>query len=216
MVLVTDRLWRGRLLHLGHVVGHHPVRMLCRSVCLDVRRALARNGAWHSLQDRLDEQCGLRDCVIYGVARGDGVALEPHTAPQRHHHNRARSGNRGAAPAGSSGGPWRIHQPEGCPKIFPHSLHTRAGPADAGRVNLYPSVRAQQSHLAGADLCADICCSNRDGNLYAQRAAAPIHRAAQFIWGLVVGDIWLYPTCRAGRERARPPAQLPHRVHEPD
>ena len=77
------------------------------------------------------------------------MALEPHTAPQRHDHNRARSGNRSAAPARSSGSPWCIHQPEGCPKIFRHSLHTRAGLADAGRVNLYSCVQAQQSHLAG-------------------------------------------------------------------
>ena len=53
---------------VGHVVGHYPLILLRCPICLDLRRALARNGAWHSLQDRLDEQCGLRDCVIYGVA----------------------------------------------------------------------------------------------------------------------------------------------------
>ncbi|MFO1058702.1 MAG: fatty acid desaturase [Dongiaceae bacterium] len=47
-------------------------------------------------------------------------------------------------------------------------------------------------------------------------AAADAGRAADLLWRLAgAGAVRLHPACRARRGRARPPAQLPHRPHEP-
>ena len=56
--LLLVSFFGGRLSGVGHVVGHYSFLLLRRTICLDLRRALARNGEWQSFHDRLAQQCG--------------------------------------------------------------------------------------------------------------------------------------------------------------
>ena len=64
VVCAADRLRRLRRPSLGQLVGHHSLPGLRRPLRLDLRLPLARSGARHGVQDRLDEQRPLRDRLV--------------------------------------------------------------------------------------------------------------------------------------------------------
>ncbi len=90
------------------------------------------------------------------------------------------------------------------------------GDAVAGREELHPRNRATEGDLRRArayrHLRGDDPRRARDALL----AAADADRPAASLWLLAHGDGRVAAARRPRRQRARPPAQLAHRLHEPD
>ena len=110
-------------------------------------------GPRHRLQDRLDEQCALRDRLVHGHARGDRLALEPQLATTATRSSSAaipRSPCR-ARPTCSAIVPEVLRPAVSIRRISRHldALHR----ADGRRgEDLHSRIRVPQESIAGAHL----------------------------------------------------------------
>ena len=80
-------------------------------------------------------------------ARIHAVALEPHAPSHRHHHRRARPGNRRAAPARHRGHNAGLLQPQERAQGIPTNRSCTARPTDGGGENVHSRIGSRKVYL---------------------------------------------------------------------
>ncbi len=207
---------RARRVLLGQLVGRAVLRGLWRAVRLGLGQPLARMRPRHRLQDPLDERRRLPHRPLHDPARADGLALEPA------HGTTPTPIIVGRDPEIAAPRPPSIlkivlnifmlkSSEVAIRKLFVHA----GGRLTAEEETFIPEMERWKVFLVARIYLGDLRRGDRRLPGAGQHPAGHVCRAADPLWRRHGPVLRPDPACRPGRGRAGPPAEQPHRLHEP-
>ena len=186
------------------------------ALCLLVRLALARIRPRHRVQDRLDEQRALRDCVVHGAAanRSRGAGATPATTATRSSSGATRK-SAAPRPVSLSGLVLKIVN---IPYLFNYYrnllIHVTGKMTPDERTYIPTSEFGKVYRRARIYLVIYLAVLGV-GDRHAQHPAAAVHRPAQPLRRLAAGRLRHPAARRTGGGRPGSPSEHPHGLPEP-